>query len=97
MSESNPNHELNSEKAVIGCILLNNEVIENVIEILSPADFSDRTLQQVYGAMQKMYERNEPLEALSVAQRTKDLHPETETNPDVLEEIQKPAFIRETP
>ena len=88
MSESNPNQDHESEKAVIGCILLNNEVIENVVEILSSADFSNRTFQQVYGAMQKMYERNEPLEVLSVAQRTKDLYPNTEATSESLEEIQ---------
>ena len=80
--------DTDSEKAVIGCVLLNNEVIENVIEILSPQDFFEPLYQKVFVAMQKMYERNEPLDPLSVAQRTLDLYHDSTVSEQILEEIQ---------
>src|SRR6056300_184305 len=88
MSSSNGFSDIESEKEVIGCILLNNEVIENVIEILSPQDFFHSTHQQVFTAMQKMYEKNEPLDPLSVSQRTLDLYPNANVSENMLEEIQ---------
>jgi len=88
MSSSNGFSDIESEKAVIGCILLNNEVIENVIEILSPQDFFNSTNQQIFTAMQKMYEKNEPLDPLSVSQRTLDLYPNADVSENMLEEIQ---------
>ena len=79
--------DLDSEKAVIGCVLLNNEVIENAIEILSPSDFFDPKYQRIFSTMQKMYENNEPLEPLSLSQRTMDCYPDTNVSEEELQEI----------
>lgn len=79
--------DLDSEKAVIGCVLLNNEVIENAIEILSPSDFFDPKHQRIFSTMQKMYENNEPLEPLSLSQRTMDCYPDTNVSEEELQEI----------
>lgn len=88
MSDNQKFSDMESERAVIGCVLLNNEVIENVIEILAPQDFSTPLYQQVFSAMQKMYERNEPMDPLSVSQRTLDLYPNSSADESLLEEIQ---------
>jgi replicative DNA helicase len=79
--------DLDSEKAVIGCILLNNEVIENAIEILTPNDFFDPKNQRIFSTMQTMYENNEPMEPLSVSKRTMDCYPDTNVSETELEEI----------
>lgn len=76
-----------SEKAVIGCVLLNNEVIENALEILSPNDFFDPKCQRVFSTMQKMYENNEPLEPLSLSKRTMDCYPDADVSEKELEEM----------
>jgi replicative DNA helicase len=79
--------DLDSEKAVIGCVLLNNEVIENAIEILTPKDFFDPKYQRIFSTMQTMYENNEPMEPLSVSKRTVDCYPDTDVSEAELEEI----------
>ena len=56
-----------SERAVLGCVLLNNEVIENAIEILTPNDFFESKHQRIFATMQTMYENNEPIECLSLS------------------------------
>ena len=83
--------DLESEKAVIGCVLLNNEVIENAIEILNPNDFFDPTHQRIFSTMQKMYENNEPLEPLSLSKRTLDCYPDSNVSEAMLEEMANTA------
>ena len=77
-----------SERAVIGCVLLNNEVIENAIEILTPSDFYENKHQRIFATMQKMYENNEPIECLSLSKRTLDCYPDTNVSEEELQQMQ---------
>ena len=79
--------DFDSEKAVLGCILLNNEVIENAIEILTPNDFFDSKHQRIYSTMQKMYENNEPLEPLLLSKRTMDCFPDVSVSEEELQQL----------
>ena len=84
-------NDYDSEKAIIGCILLNNEVIENALEILSSKDFSDKKCQRIFSTMHDMYENNEPLEALSVSKRTNDNYPDENVTEQEVEELENNA------
>lgn len=88
---SNKFSDSDSEKAVIGCVLLNNEVIENAIELLTPKDFFDARHQRVFATMQNMYENNEPIEPLSLAKRVLDCYPDVTVTEDELVEISNNA------
>lgn len=79
--------DVSSEKAVIGCILLNNEVIENAIEILTPNDFYDQKNQRIFATMQAMYENNEPIEPLSLEKRVLDCYPDITVSEKELQEM----------
>lgn len=80
-----------SEKAVLGCILLNNEVIENAIEILTPNDFYDQKYQRIFATMQTMYENNEPIEPLSLEKRILDCYPDIAVSEKELQEMANEA------
>ena len=80
-----------SERAVLGCVLLNNEVIENAIEILTPNDFFESKHQRIFATMQTMYENNEPIECLSLSKRTLDCYPDTSISEEELQEMENNA------
>lgn len=80
-----------SENAVLGSILLHPEVIENAMEILAPSDFHHSKNQRIFYTMQTMYERNEPIETLSVSQRLLDLYPDTPVSESDLETLRDMA------
>ena len=86
-----------SERAVIGCVLLNNEVIENAIEILTPSDFYENKHQRIFATMQKMYENNEPIECLSLSKRTLDCYHDTNVSEEELQQMQDSCLLYTSP
>lgn len=88
MSEQNALVDEKSEKAILGCVLLSNEVIENVLEILTHSDFSNSLYRQIFETMEMMYHANEPIEPLSLSNRIHDAFPKIQITDLFLEEIQ---------
>ena len=61
-----PPASIQSERQVLGAILLNNEVLPNVLEILKPDHFYDPKHQLIYAAILRLFENSEPVDSVSL-------------------------------
>ncbi|HWP34267.1 MAG TPA: replicative DNA helicase [Thermodesulfobacteriota bacterium] len=59
-------HSLEAERAVLGGLLLDAEALPRVRELLAPADFYRAAHRLVYEAMVHLFERNEPVDLVSL-------------------------------
>ncbi len=67
-SEKLPPHDADAEEAVIGSLLIDGDAIYKVADILQPADFYYEQNQWLYGACLSLYQRNEAINQITVAQ-----------------------------
>ena len=63
-----PPQNLEAERAVLGCVLIEPTVLPRAIEILQPEDFYKDGHRKVYAAMLRLFERSEPADILTVAE-----------------------------
>jgi replicative DNA helicase len=63
-----PPQNLEAERAVLGCVLLEPAVLPRAIEILTPDDFYKDAHRKVYAAMLRLFERSEPADVLTVSE-----------------------------
>ena len=61
-----PPHNLEAERAVLGSVLLDREVIGGVSEILQPRDFYRERHADIFRAMLALFERHEPVDYLTL-------------------------------
>ncbi|KAF2957195.1 replicative DNA helicase [Thermotoga sp. Ku-13t] len=66
-----PPHNLEAEEAVIGSILIDPSVVNDVMEVLRSSDFYSKKHQAIFAAMEKLYERGDPIDVLSVCEELK--------------------------
>ncbi|MEN3007703.1 replicative DNA helicase [Pseudothermotoga sp.] len=66
-----PPHNLEAEEAVLGSILIDPSVVNDVMEILRNTDFYSKKHQAIFSVMEKLYERGEPIDVLSVCEELK--------------------------
>lgn len=66
-----PPHSIEAEESVIGALLLDKDAIIAVAEFLSPDDFYDEKLKEVYKCCLELYEERIPVDVLTVAERLK--------------------------
>ncbi len=62
-----PPQALEAEMAVLGSMLIDNESIGKIIEILDPGDFYRSNHQKIYGASLVLYEKNEPVDIITLS------------------------------
>jgi replicative DNA helicase len=69
-----PPHNLEAEMALIGCVLVDKEIMEKVAEIVRPSDFYAHVHETIFAALSELYEKGQPLDKISVANalRTRD-------------------------
>jgi replicative DNA helicase len=63
-----PPHDLDAEEAIIGSLLIDGTTIYKIATVLSKADFYHERNQWLYEACQGLYERNEAINQITVAQ-----------------------------
>ncbi len=64
-----PPHNLEAEESVLGAILINSgEVLNRVVEILTPESFYSPQNRLIYDAMFTLYNQNKPVDALSIGE-----------------------------
>ncbi len=80
-----PPHSLEAERAVLGAVLLEREGLPKAIELLKPSDFYKEGHRKIFQAMIGLFERNEPVDLLTVSE---ELRRRTE-----LEEVGGPATL----
>src|SRR5262245_66620126 len=63
-----PPHNLVAERAVLGAILLERDSLPKAIELLRPVDFYKEGHRKIFDAMIGLFERNEPVDLLTLAE-----------------------------
>ena len=71
-SEKLPPQNIEAEKSLLGSLMLDKNAILKVIDFLQPRDFYKRIHQEIYSAMQSLFEKSEPIDLLSVSARLKE-------------------------
>jgi replicative DNA helicase len=66
--EKLPPHDIDAEEAVIGSLLIDGTAIYKIAAFLQPADFYHEQTQLIYGACISLYQRNEAINQITVAQ-----------------------------
>ena len=69
-------HSTDAEKAVLGCILIDNNSISSVLEYLSADSFYDVNNKIIFDAMLVLYENSQPIDSVNLSnqlKKTKDL------------------------
>jgi len=64
-----PPQNIETEKSVLGSILIDKDSIEKVLDVLKPEDFYSRQNQLIYGVMVDLSEKNEPIDILTVTNK----------------------------
>lgn len=82
-----PPQNLDAEKSLLGAILIDEEIIADIAELVSPSDFYDKQHGVVYGGMLRLYEHHKPVDLLTLTEELK--------KKDELEAIGGSAFLTE--
>ncbi|MDX6378468.1 MAG: replicative helicase, partial [Gaiellaceae bacterium] len=61
-----PPQDLDAEQSVLGAMMLNENAVDVVTEIVRPNDFYRESHAVVYGAIQSLYGKNSPVDAITV-------------------------------
>jgi len=80
-----PPQNIEAEQAVLGAILLENEVLHQVIELIDVSDFYREAHRKIFASMIELYNKNEPSDLITLT----DLL----TQKKQLEEIGGPAYL----
>ncbi len=67
-----PPQNLEAEASVLGSILLEGSLIESVADQITPGDFYRRANGSIYAAMLELFTVNEPIDALTVANKLEE-------------------------
>ena len=71
MSDRNnvlPNN-LDAEQAILGCMLIDNQILSDVLEKLTEDDFYQQSHQFILSAMKKVYNEHKPLDLVTLADK----------------------------
>ena len=66
-----PPQSIEAEKAVLGCILINNESISRVLEYLSKDSFFDNNHKVIFDSMLDLYDKESPIDSVNLINELK--------------------------
>lgn len=66
-----PPHNIEAEQSILSAILIDNNTFPEVLEVLSDADFYREAHGRVFKAMVELFERNEPVDLITLANSLK--------------------------
>jgi len=69
-----PPHDINAEEAVNGSLLIDGKAIYEIAVLLKPADFYSEQNRSIYQSCLSLYERNEAIDQITVAQELERLN-----------------------
>jgi len=67
-----PPQNIEAEKSLLGCLMIDPEAILKVADFLMPKDFYKNIHQKTYRAMVEIFEKREPIDVLSVSSRLRE-------------------------
>lgn len=82
-----PPQSLDAEMSLLGAVLIDEEIIADASELVSPKDFYDKRHSLVFGAMMRLYERHKPVDLLTLTEELK--------KKDELEAVGGSAYLTE--
>ncbi len=72
LSEKLPPQNIEAEQSALGCLLIDKNAIIKVIDFLKAKDFYKPDHQEIYQAMTDLFERNDPIDMLSISSRLRE-------------------------
>ena len=72
MPDRLPPQSIEAEQSLLGSIMLDKSAIIKVVDFLQPRDYYKQIHQEIYQTMVDLFEKNEPIDLLSVANRLKE-------------------------
>lgn len=66
-----PPHDSNTEKSLLGAILIDEEVMPDIAEKINPNDFYEQPHQLIYEAMLNLYSKHRPVDMLTLTDELK--------------------------
>jgi replicative DNA helicase len=66
-----PPQAIDLEEAVLGALMLDKDALTNVIDILQPKSFYKEAHNRIFAAIQRIFQRSEPIDILTVTQDLK--------------------------
>jgi len=82
-----PPHNIDAEMSLLGAVLIDEEVLADITEHVSPKDFYDKRHAIIYGGMMRLYERHKPVDLLTLTDELK--------KKDELETVGGSAYLTE--
>ncbi|KKQ00399.1 MAG: Replicative DNA helicase DnaC [Candidatus Levybacteria bacterium GW2011_GWB1_36_18] len=82
-----PPHNTEAEQSVLGSILMSKEAIGIVSQMLKPGDFYDETHSTIFDSMIILYEKNQPIDLLTLATELKKKKNGPKTSESYLAEL----------
>ena len=67
-----PPQAVDAEQAVLGALLIAGDGIARVVDVLDPEYFYRKSHQVIFAAMLDLFDRNEPIDIVTVSQYLKD-------------------------
>ncbi len=67
-----PPHNLDAEQSILSAILIDNNTLPEVLEVLSRKDFYRDAHAKIFKAMEELFERNEPVDLITLANLLKE-------------------------
>lgn len=66
-----PPQSLDAEMSLIGAVLIDDEVLADISEHVTPKDFYDKRHSLIYGGMMRLYEQHKPVDLLTLTEELK--------------------------
>lgn len=66
-----PPHNIEAEQSVIGCMLLDKEIISTVTEILKSDDFYREDHREIFESIMDLFDKGEPVDIITVSEQLK--------------------------
>lgn len=82
-----PPQNIEAEKSLLGCLMLDKNAIIKVADFLQPKDFYKQNHQQIYQAILDLFEKGEPVDLLAASSRLKEKN--------LLEEVGGNSYLTE--
>ncbi|MBI2038534.1 MAG: replicative DNA helicase [Candidatus Nealsonbacteria bacterium] len=67
-----PPQSIEAEQSLLGSLMLDKDAIIRVADLLTAESFYQKAHQEIYGACRELFEKGEPIDLLSVANRLKE-------------------------
>ncbi len=68
-----PPHDLDAEQSVLGAIMIDKDAIVNVADILRPEFFYEEAHQEMYSAMETLYDKRQPIDVVTLTDQLKKM------------------------